>query len=70
MSTFSDMGPGTHFIPVLGDPSINGPDVRRVVFCSGKHYYALAKRRDETKATDTAIIRLEVITFNPMRLIP
>lgn len=60
MSPLSDMGPGTHFQPVLGDTSVNGPDVRRVVFCSGKHYYALSKKRHELGAMDTAIVRLEV----------
>ena len=54
------MGPGTHFKPVLGDDSVNSASVSRVVFCSGKHYYALAKQREVTNSMDTAIIRLEV----------
>lgn len=58
------MGPGTHFLSVLGDTSVKEQDVRRVVFCSGKHYYALARRRDEMKAKDTAILRLEVESFD------
>ncbi|XP_031548562.1 probable 2-oxoglutarate dehydrogenase E1 component DHKTD1, mitochondrial [Actinia tenebrosa] len=69
MSNLSEMGPGTHFLSVLGDPSVNGTDVRRVVFCSGKHYYALARRRDELKAKDTAIIRLEALTPFPADVI-
>lgn len=60
VSTLQEMGPGTHFRPVLGDASVNSASVRRVVLCSGKHYYALAKQREATNSLDTAIIRLEV----------
>ena len=34
--------------------------VTRVVFCSGKHYYALDNYRMKQQIRDTAIIRLEV----------
>ena len=34
--------------------------VMRVVFCSGKHYYALDNYRMKQQIRDTAIIRLEV----------
>ena len=54
------MGPETHFRPVLGDDSVNSASVSRVVFCSGKHYYALAKQREATNSMDTALVRLEV----------
>lgn len=60
MSSLEEMGPGTHFKPVLGDNSVNSASVSRVVFCSGKHYYALAKHREATNSMDTAIVRLEV----------
>ena len=60
VSSLKEMGPGTHFKPVLGDDAVNSASVRRVVFCSGKHYYALAKQRETTNSMDTAIIRLEV----------
>lgn len=33
--------------------------VERVLFVSGKHYYALHKKREELGRTDVAIIRLE-----------
>lgn len=33
--------------------------VKKVVFCSGKIYYDLAKHRDSNKITDTAIVRVE-----------
>ena len=54
------MAPGTHFQPVLGDDTVNSASVNRVVFCSGKHYYALAKQREATNGMNTAIVRLEV----------
>jgi len=54
------MGPGTHFKPVFGDDSVDNASVSRVVFCSGKHYYALAKQREATNSVNTAIVRLEV----------
>ncbi|XP_048586334.1 2-oxoadipate dehydrogenase complex component E1 isoform X2 [Nematostella vectensis] len=66
MSTLHDMSPGTHFMPVIGDTSMNPTEVRRVMFCSGKHYYSLLKRREKTGNTDTAIIRLEALTPFPM----
>lgn len=34
--------------------------VTRVVFCSGKHYYALDNYRMKQQIRDTAIVRLEV----------
>ncbi|XP_058954932.2 2-oxoadipate dehydrogenase complex component E1 [Pocillopora verrucosa] len=69
VSTLQEMGPGTHFRPVLGDASVNSASVRRVVFCSGKHYYALAKQREATNSLDTAIIRLESLCPFPAEMI-
>ena len=59
-STLNDMGPGTYFYPVIGDPrTIQPKNVTKIVFVSGKHYYALAKKADDENCTDTAFIRLE-----------
>ncbi len=41
------------------DDSIDGKKVTRLVMCSGKVYYDLAKTRTEKKIDDVAIIRLE-----------
>ena len=38
---------------------IDAAKVKRLVVCSGKVYYDLVKKRDEKKATDVAIIRVE-----------
>ncbi|HEX7637985.1 MAG TPA: 2-oxoglutarate dehydrogenase E1 component [Burkholderiaceae bacterium] len=45
-------------IPEL-DAGIDASKVKRVIACSGKVYYDLVKRREEKKAGDTAILRVE-----------
>jgi 2-oxoglutarate dehydrogenase complex dehydrogenase (E1) component-like enzyme len=46
--------------PVLADPESPSADaVRRVILCSGKIFYDLAKKRDAAKVTDAALLRLE-----------
>jgi len=49
-----------HFQEILPGP-LAGPagKVTRVVFCSGKVYYDLLKRRDSNKITDVALVRVE-----------
>ncbi len=48
------------FRPVLPDTSSADPaQVQRVLLCSGKVYYDLAKRRDDEGRDDVAIVRLE-----------
>ncbi|KAH3853586.1 hypothetical protein DPMN_096115 [Dreissena polymorpha] len=60
-SSLAEMAPGTTFLPVIGESaSVNGENVRRVVFCSGKHFYLLQKEREARKVQDMALIRLEV----------
>lgn len=69
VSSLHEMGPRTHFKPVLGDDIVDRASVSRVVFCSGKHYYALAKQRETTNGIDTAIIRLESLCPFPYEFI-
>jgi 2-oxoglutarate dehydrogenase E1 component len=47
------------FEPVLTDGGADAARVRRVVLTSGKLYYDLAKARDEQRAQDVALVRLE-----------
>jgi 2-oxoglutarate dehydrogenase E1 component len=49
------------FRTVIGeqDARIQPEKVRRVISCSGKVYYDLVKKREEKKATDVAILRVE-----------
>ena len=49
------------FRTVIGeqDASISADKVKRVIVCSGKVYYDLVRKREEKKAADVAIIRVE-----------
>jgi len=61
ISTINDMLPGTMFWPVLPDPAVKeGQKVTRVVFMTGKHFYAIEKERDSRDINNVAVIRLEV----------
>lgn len=57
VSAFEDMANGG-FSEVLNDP-LDPQSARVLAFCSGKIYYDLATRRNELKAKEIAIIRLE-----------
>jgi 2-oxoglutarate dehydrogenase E1 component len=49
------------FRTVIGelDANVDASKVKRIVACSGKVYYDLVKKREEKKATDVAIVRVE-----------
>jgi len=48
------------FVEILGDPGVkDNARVSRVVFCSGKIYYDLLGAREERKADDVALVRVE-----------
>jgi 2-oxoglutarate dehydrogenase E1 component len=48
------------FRTVIPDASLSDPQkVRRAILCSGKVYYELKTEREERKADDTALIRIE-----------
>jgi len=66
-SDLSEMSTGTHFHPVIPDKKANPKDVRRVVFVSGKHYYALVKHAEDLGIKDTAFIRLEQLCPFPTK---
>ncbi|XP_036430123.1 2-oxoglutarate dehydrogenase-like, mitochondrial [Colossoma macropomum] len=72
-SSFDEMTTGTKFrriIPDEGPSSKNPGKVKRVIFCTGKVYYELAKERKQLKLEDTvAIVRLEQISPFPFDLI-
>lgn len=59
VSTLQDLAPGTTFKPVLDDHLENPAAIRRVIFVSGKHYYALNQYRQEKGVKDVAIVRVE-----------
>ena len=47
------------FRPLIGSTAGPDADVRRVLLCTGKVYYDLAARRQQTGATEVAIVRVE-----------
>ena len=58
VSPIEDMESGKRFQEVIGDSATNGK-VKRIVFCTGKIYYDLWKKKQETKRQDIAIVRVE-----------
>uniref|UniRef100_A0A8C4E7X5 2-oxoglutarate dehydrogenase complex component E1 n=1 Tax=Dicentrarchus labrax TaxID=13489 RepID=A0A8C4E7X5_DICLA len=72
-SSFDDLSQGTKFkrlIPDEGPVNQNPAQVKRVIFCTGKVYYELAKERKQQKMEkDIAIIRLEQISPFPFDLV-
>jgi len=66
VSTIDEMLPGTMFQPVLPDPTMKDlQNVTRVVFMTGKHFYAIDKERQTRGITNMAIVRLEVNYLYP-----
>ncbi|XP_058652004.1 2-oxoglutarate dehydrogenase-like, mitochondrial isoform X3 [Onychostoma macrolepis] len=72
-SSFDEMITGTKFLRIIpdGGPASKHPEkVKRVIFCTGKVYYELAKERKQLKLEeDVAIVRLEQISPFPFDLI-
>ncbi|KAM4828498.1 2-oxoadipate dehydrogenase complex component E1 isoform 2-T2 [Thomomys bottae] len=68
VSTLQEMAPGTIFKPVIGDSSVDPNNVKTLVFCCGKHFYALLKHRESlgAKKHDFAIIRVEELCPFPL----
>ncbi|XP_029472672.1 probable 2-oxoglutarate dehydrogenase E1 component DHKTD1, mitochondrial [Rhinatrema bivittatum] len=68
VSRLEEMAPGTTFRPVIGDSSADPKKVSRVVFCCGKHYYALLKQRESLGETgnSSAIVRVEELCPFPL----
>jgi 2-oxoglutarate dehydrogenase E1 component len=67
VSTREDFTNGV-FQPLLTDPTHTGPQITKVLLCSGKVYYDLAAYRDAHGITDTAIMRMERLYPLPMRI--
>ncbi len=58
ISSLDDLTTGS-FQEVYDDENVDVDEVRRVVFCTGKIYYDLLKRKEELNANDIALIRVE-----------
>jgi 2-oxoglutarate dehydrogenase E1 component len=66
VATIGELTSGS-FQEVIGDSSAVGSNVRRILLCSGKIYYDLLARREETGRNDIAIIRLEQLYPFPLQ---
>ncbi|CRK91153.1 CLUMA_CG004838, isoform A [Clunio marinus] len=65
-SPYQDFQPGTNFKNVLPDTTVDPKNVKRVLLCSGKHYYSLVNERKTKNIQDTAIIRIESLCPFPV----
>lgn len=66
-SKINEMLPGTHFENVLPDSYANPKSVKKVILCSGKHYYNLNSERIAKNINDVAIIRVESLCPFPVQ---
>ncbi len=69
-SPLSEMGPGTHFQPVItsvSSPSTSADAVERVICLTGKHYYALAEQAKTKDLRNVAFVRLEQLCPFPTK---
>jgi 2-oxoglutarate dehydrogenase E1 component len=58
------------FMEVIDDNSAKSKEVSRIIFCSGKIYFELLERKEQDKANEVAIVRIEQLypfPFNQVR---
>ena len=72
VSSIEDFTETTKFQSVIDDPRHDGvsKNVKKVLLCSGKVYYDLAKKQQEDERDDVAIVRVEMlhpIPYNRIR---
>ena len=60
VSTLEEMASGTTFHSVLPSTTTDRPEVTRIIFVCGKHYYTLAKEVETKGLNNIALIRIEV----------
>ncbi|MDC8005930.1 2-oxoglutarate dehydrogenase E1 component [Aureisphaera galaxeae] len=58
ISTREELANGS-FQEVIDDAEVDKKKVKSLVFCTGKFYYDLLKRRRDTKRDDVALVRIE-----------
>jgi 2-oxoglutarate dehydrogenase E1 component len=66
--TLEELSDG-HFKELIDDRRVKPQDAKQLVFTSGRLYYDLVKKRNETGANTTAIVRLEQLYPLPMKQI-
>ncbi|MBD64556.1 MAG: 2-oxoglutarate dehydrogenase E1 component [Halobacteriovoraceae bacterium] len=60
VSPVEDLTKG-EFLEVIDDQSADAKKIKRVLFCTGKMYYDLVRKKNEFKTDEVAIVRLEQI---------
>jgi probable 2-oxoglutarate dehydrogenase E1 component DHKTD1 len=65
-SNYEEFLPGTTWRNVLPDTTASPKDVRKIIFCSGKHFYDLNNERMTRNIKDVAIIRVESLCPFPV----
>ncbi len=66
VSTKEDLANG-EFKTLMDDPNAKPKPTKSVVFCSGKFYYDLLKRKEEDKRNDVALVRIEQLFPLPIK---
>lgn len=67
-SEYKDFIDGTTFKPVIGDDiATETSKIKRVILCSGKHFYNLKTYRNENKIHQVAFIRVESLCPFPVK---
>ncbi len=66
VSTKEDLANG-EFKTLIDDPNAKPKSTKSVVFCSGKFYYDLLKRKEEEERNDVALIRIEQLFPLPIK---
>lgn len=61
VSSFDEIGPGTHFQELIDDASADPKSVKTIVVSTGKIFYDLQKFQKENSRGDVALVRLEQI---------
>ncbi len=65
-ATSTDLAKGG-FKEIIDDEGIKAADVKKLVLCSGKIYYDLIEERDNLKAKDVALVRIEQLYPFPQK---
>jgi 2-oxoglutarate dehydrogenase E1 component len=59
LGRISELVTGNRFQELIDDPNTKPAKVKNLLVCSGKIYFDLLKRQQETKREDVAIVRIE-----------
>lgn len=67
-SSYQEFLPGTSWRNVIPDTTVANPsDVKKIIFCSGKHFYNLDSERKAKQHKNAAIVRVESLCPFPVQ---